>query len=76
MKSFSAIPLLILALAVVLPPGSTHSQLLQPAGNPMTELQSLQKTNDDIIKRQEATLKDLTDMTTTAHEVRIYSKRG
>ena len=32
--------------------------------------------NDDLLKRQDATLKDLTEMTDTANEIRIYSRRG
>ncbi len=51
--------------------------MLTPAStDPMTELQDLQTANDDLLKRQDATLKDLSDMTDQANEVRIFSRRG
>ena len=62
-------------LVMALPLGRSESQLA-PVADPLTELQSLQNANDDLLKRQDATLKDLTDMTDTANEVRIFSKRG
>ena len=36
----------------------------------------MQTANDDLIKRQEATLADLAEITETANQVRIFSKRG
>lgn len=66
---------LTFGLALLLPLGDTQSQLA-PANDPMADLQALQTANDDLLKRQDATLKDLTDMTTTANEVRIFSRRG
>ncbi len=44
--------------------------------DPLAAIQALQKANDDLLKRQDDTLKDLTDMTDTANEVRIFSRRG
>ena len=52
-----------------------ESQVVAPV-DPLATIQALQTTNDDLLKRQEATLKDLSDMTDTAREVRILSKRG
>ena len=66
---------LALGLSVALPNPHIQSQLA-PSVDPTTEMQALQTVNDDLIKRQEATLKDLTDMTATANEVRIFSKRN
>ena len=67
--------MLAVALVVALPLGRSESQLA-PVADPLTELQAAQTANDDLLKRQDATLKDLTDMTDTANEVRIFSKRG
>ena len=63
-------------LAVVLPSTRVHSQLAPPAGDPMADLQSMESANDDFIKRQEATLKDLTETTENANQLRIFAKRG
>ena len=63
-------------LVLALPAGHTQSQLAPAAGDPLTEIQAMQTANDDLLKRQDATLKELTDMTTTANEIRIFSKRG
>ena len=66
-----------IALTLLLPTTSSRSQLAPTApGDPISELQSLQNANDDLLKRQDATLKDLTEMTDTANEIRIYSRRG
>ena len=65
-----------LVLAVGLPSSNVRSQLLAPATDPLIQIQTLGTANDDLLKRQEATLKELTDMTDTAREVRIYSRRG
>lgn len=73
---FTAYPcLLAAAMVVALPVGRSESQLA-PVADPLTELQGLQNANDDLIKRQDATLKDLTEMTEVANEVRLFSKRG
>ncbi len=53
-----------------------RSQLALPAADPATALQALQQANTEMIKRQEATLKELEELTATAREVRIFSKRG
>ena len=63
------------ALAVLLPAARIESQVVAPA-DPLAAIQALQTANDDLIKRQEATLKDLSDMTDTAREVRILARRG
>ena len=67
--------LLAAVLVVALPSGRSRSQLA-PATDPLAELQAIQTANDDLLKRQDATLKDLTDMTDMANEVRIFSRRG
>ena len=76
MKSPNFAPFFVAAvLAVFLPASHIESQTVAPA-DPLAAIQALQTTNDDLIKRQEATLKDLSDMTDTAREVRIFSRRG
>ena len=64
-----------MVLAFALPAGRSHSQLA-PVSDPVTELQNLQSANEDLLKRQDATLKDLTEMTDVANEVRLFSHRG
>ncbi len=70
--------LLFVALsALALPCSQVRSQALMPApADPFVALQTLIKTNDDLLKRQEASLSDLVELTGTAHEARIFSKRG
>ena len=63
------------AFAVLLPASHIESQTVAPA-DPLAAIQALQTANDDLLKRQDATLKDLSDMTDTAREVRIFAKRG
>ncbi len=63
------------AFAVLLPAARIESQVVAPA-DPLAAIQALQTANDDLLKRQAATLKDLSDMTDTAREVRIFAKRG
>ena len=62
-------------LALFLPAPRVHSQQPLPA-DPLAAIQALSTANDDLLKRQEATLKDLSEMTDLANEVRIFSKRG
>ncbi len=72
-------PLLALTaglMALSLPAARSHSQLAPAPVDPVTELQALQNANDDLLKRQDTTLKDLTDMTDTANEIRIFSRRN
>jgi hypothetical protein len=69
-------PLLAMALAVAIPSARVHSQLAPAPGDPVAELQALESANADLIKRQETTLQDLADITETANQVRIFSKRG
>ena len=69
----------VLALFVtplLLPAARCHSQLAPPPSDPLTELQALQTANDELLKRQDATLKDLAEMNATANELRIFSRRG
>ena len=73
--SFSQPVFCAVVLAVFLPSGHTQSQLA-PVTNPLAQIQALQTANEELLKRQDATLKDLSDMTTTANEVRILSRRG
>ena len=63
------------AFAVLLPASRIESQMVAPV-DPLAAIQALQTANDDLIKRQEATLKDLSDMTDTAREVRILARRS
>ena len=75
--SLFSIPLLAAAVTTLLPAARSRSQMLAPTStDPMTELQELQTANEDLLKRQDATLKDLADMTDQANEVRIFSRRG
>ncbi len=64
------------ALLAALPSSRLLSQAAPFPTEPLAALQTLQTTNDDLIKRQEGTLKDLSDATDDAREMRIYSKRG
>ena len=69
--------LFVAVAALALPCSQVRSQALPPAPtDPFAALQTLLKTNDDLLKRQEATLNDLVELTGTAHEARIFSKRG
>ena len=70
------LPLLAVSLALLLPATRSQSQLAPVPTDPLAELQALQAANDDLLKRQDATLKDLSDMTDTANEVRIFSRRN
>ena len=63
------------APAMFLPAPRSHSQQPLPT-DPLAAIQALSTANEDFLKRQEATLKDLSDMTDTAREVRLFSKRG
>lgn len=77
MKTFTA-PLFFapIALALLLPSAQVQSQLAPLPDDPLSAMQVLQKTNDDLLKRQDDTLKKLTDLTATANEVRIFTHRG
>ena len=69
--------LLAVALLVCsLPSNQARSQAVAPPAEPLAALQALQTANDDLIKRQEATLKELTDMTAEAREAKLFSRRG
>ena len=76
MKSFHFSPFLVAAaFAVLLPVSRIESQQVAPA-DPLAAIQALGTANDDLLKRLEATLKDLSDMTDTAREVRILARRS
>ena len=64
------------ALAMLLPSARVQSQMAPLSDDPLTALQTLQKANDDLLKRQDDTLKTLTDLNATANEVRLFSRRG
>ena len=68
--------LVVAVLVCTLPSARLHSQAVPLPAEPLAALQTLQSANDDLIKRQETTLKDLSDITDDAREIRIYSKRG
>ena len=74
--SFPLLAAVVGVLALSLPASRSHSQLAPAAVDPVAELQALQNANEDLLKRQDATLKDLTEMTDNANEIRIYSRRG
>ncbi len=77
MKTASYPILLAAALLVcTLPPHRAQSQAQPAPVDPLAALQALQTANDDLLKRQEATLKDLTDMTAEAREAKIFARRG
>jgi hypothetical protein len=63
-------------VAVTLPTARVHSQLPTPSSDPMADLQAIENANEDFIKRQDTTLQDLTDITETANQLRIFTKRG
>ncbi len=62
--------------ALLLPSAQVHSQLAPPPSDPASVLQALQQANDALLKRQEATLKEVEELTVTAREIRIFTKRG
>ncbi len=77
MNSFSRLSALAaVTLAMMLPAARTHSQLAPLPDDPLAAMQTLQKANDDLLKRQDDTLKSLTEMTNTANEIRLFSRRG
>lgn len=62
---------------MALPCSQVRSQALLPAPtDPFATLQTLIKANEDLLKRQDASLSDLVELTGTAHEARVFSKRG
>jgi hypothetical protein len=65
-----------LLFALFLPSAQVRSQLAAPPSDPASVLQALQTANEAFLKRQEATLKEIDELNTTAREVRIFSKRG
>ena len=63
------------ALTLLLPAPHGRSQQPLPL-DPLAAIQALSTADDDLLKRQEATLKDLSEMTDTAREAKIFAKRG
>ncbi len=74
--SLPVLALFTFVLVLSLPATRIQSQLALPPTDPLATMQALQTANEDLLKRQEATLKELTEMTDTANEVRIFSRRG
>ena len=74
--SFPGLALVAVILALSLPATRSQSQLAPLPNDPLAAIQALETTNEDLLKRQDATLKDLTEMTDLANEVRIFSRRG
>ncbi|MBS0658661.1 MAG: hypothetical protein JSR82_10505 [Verrucomicrobia bacterium] len=75
MKSRFSLLALAGAVAVcLLPSGQVQSQV--PGMDVFTALQDLVQKNDQLIKRQEETLKTVEDLMTEAKQARIMSKRG
>lgn len=65
-----------IALALLLPSARMHSQIAPLPDDPLAALQVIQKANDDLLKRQDDSLKSLTEMTNAANEIRVFSRRG
>lgn len=77
MKFFIPQSILAVTLIALLPfPARTQSPVTPMPDDPIAALQVLQKANDDLLKRQDDSLKALTDLTATANEVRLFSRRG
>ena len=77
MKHLSSLPLVAaVVLALLLPSARVQSQMAPLPDDPLAAIQTLQKANDDLLKRQDDTLKTLTDLNAAANEIRIYSRRG
>lgn len=77
MKLSSLAPLCAaVLLASLLPSARVQSQMAPLPDDPLNALQTLRKTNDDLLKRQDDTLKTLTDLNATANEIRLFSHRG
>ncbi len=74
--SFSTFALCAVALTILLPASKSQSQLAPAPTDPLAQIQAMETANDDLLKRQDSTLKDLTEMTDTANEVRIFARRG
>ena len=66
---------LVLA-ALLTPSASVRSQLAPLPNDPGAALQTLQQANTDLIRRQEATLKEIDELTAQAREARIFARRG
>ena len=62
--------------ALLTPSASVRSQLAPLPNDPGAALQTLQQANTDLIRRQEATLKEIDDLTAQAREARIFARRG
>ena len=77
MNPFSRLSaIIVVLLALLLPSARTQSQVAPLPDDPLAGMQVLQKANDDLLKRQDDTLKSLTEMTSTANEIRLFSRRG
>ena len=74
--TFPAFALSAFALTLLLPASRSQSQLAPAPTDPLAQIQAMETANDDLLKRQDTTLKDLTEMTDTANEVRIFARRG
>ena len=77
MKSFSRLSAVVaVLLALLLPSARTHSQIAPLPDDPLAALQVLEKANDDLLKRQDDSLKSLTELSNAANEIRVFSRRG
>ncbi len=69
-------PLLVAIVLLALPAGRVQSQAPAPADDPVAALQAVSTANEDLLKRQADNLAELKEMTDTANQLRIFSKRS
>ncbi len=69
-------PLLVAIVVMALPAGHIHSQAPAPGDDAVTALQTLSTANEDLLKRQADNITELKEMTETANQVKIFTKRG
>lgn len=62
--------------ALLTPSARLHSQLAPLPADPGAAMQAIQQANTELLRRQEASLKDLEELTTIAREARIFARRG
>ncbi len=68
--------LLVLSAAVALLPSSRVQSQIAPAVDVFKILEGVAQKNDELLKKQDETLKTLEDILSEARQARIFSKRG
>lgn len=72
-----SLAILCAAAVIWLPCATLRSQLAPaPVGDALADLQAVQKGNDELLKRQAATVEQLNQLIDAAKQARIMSKRG